>query len=48
MKLNGLNDKTLFIGLVLFRILNSLFVVTYFNPDEYWQSMEVAHNKVFG
>lgn len=32
----------------MFRILNAIFVVTYFNPDEFWQSLEIAHRIVFG
>ncbi|KAE9039008.1 GPI mannosyltransferase 3 [Phytophthora rubi] len=31
-----------------FRLWNALFVRTSFNPDEYWQSTEVAHRLVFG
>ncbi|GLD91928.1 hypothetical protein PINS_up000461 [Pythium insidiosum] len=31
-----------------FRVANALFVRTTFNPDEYWQSAEVAHRMVFG
>jgi len=31
-----------------FRILNALAIRTYFNPDEYWQSLEVAYRLVFG
>ncbi|GJT64865.1 GPI mannosyltransferase 3 [Tanacetum coccineum] len=27
---------------------NSLFVQTYFNPDEHWQALEVAHRIAFG
>lgn len=34
--------------LLVFRLLNSLVVQTMFNPDEYWQSLEVAHRMVFG
>lgn len=30
------------------RICNSLMVQTYFNPDEHWQALEVAHRTVFG
>ncbi|KNA07616.1 hypothetical protein SOVF_170180 isoform A [Spinacia oleracea] len=30
------------------RMVNSLLVQTYFNPDEHWQSLEVAHRLVFG
>ena len=38
----------LFLALWLFRAANSLVVRTYFHPDEYWQSLEVAHVAVFG
>ena len=38
----------LFISLFLFRSLNGLFVNTWFDPDETWQSLEVAHQTVFG
>ena len=40
--------RALCCALLLFRALNGLVVVTYFNPDEYWQSIEVAHRWVFG
>ncbi|KAG8372474.1 hypothetical protein BUALT_Bualt12G0069900 [Buddleja alternifolia] len=30
------------------RIINSLLVQTYFNPDEHWQALEVAHRITFG
>ncbi|CAN8011032.1 unnamed protein product [Ixodes pacificus] len=33
---------------VLFRVGGSFFVRTSFVPDEYWQSLEVAHKFVFG
>lgn len=33
---------------LLFRMMNSLLVQTYFNPDEHWQSLEVAHKIAFG
>lgn len=37
------------IGLILFVRISSVFLVkTWYVPDEYWQSLEVAHNKVFG
>ncbi|ETV98750.1 hypothetical protein, variant 2 [Aphanomyces invadans] len=39
---------TLAACLVVFRVFNALFVRTYFNPDEFWQSSEVAHHMVFG
>ncbi|KAL2338580.1 hypothetical protein Fmac_013026 [Flemingia macrophylla] len=31
-----------------FRMLNSVLVQTYFNPDEHWQGPEVAHRIAFG
>uniref|UniRef100_A0A0D9VB89 Mannosyltransferase n=1 Tax=Leersia perrieri TaxID=77586 RepID=A0A0D9VB89_9ORYZ len=31
-----------------FRAANALLVRTYFNPDEHWQCLEVAHRIVFG
>lgn len=30
------------------RILSVFFVQTWYVPDEYWQSLEVAHKQVFG
>ncbi|KAF0460341.1 GPI mannosyltransferase 3 [Gigaspora margarita] len=42
------NKKLLFSSLILFRLFNALITKTYFNPDEYWQSVEVAHYMVFG
>ena len=36
-------------GLIIgFRVWNAITVCTSFDPDEYWQSMEIAHNNVFG
>ncbi|CAI5726728.1 unnamed protein product [Peronospora effusa] len=47
--LEELVSTRLFWALVVgFRIWNALFVRTSFNPDEYWQSTEVAHRLVFG
>ena len=43
-----LSESNLFLFVLLFRIVNALTVQTYFNPDEYWQSLEVAHYDVFG
>ena len=34
--------------LVVFRTVNALLSYTAFVPDEYWQSLEVAHRMVFG
>uniref|UniRef100_A0A0E0JKE4 Mannosyltransferase n=1 Tax=Oryza punctata TaxID=4537 RepID=A0A0E0JKE4_ORYPU len=31
-----------------FRAANALLVRTYFNPDEHWQCLEVAHRIIFG
>ncbi|CAB4434386.1 unnamed protein product [Rhizophagus irregularis] len=42
------NQNRLLSCLILFRIINAIFTKTYFNPDEYWQSVEVAHYLVFG
>eukprot|EP01135_Chromosphaera_perkinsii_P010388 Nk52_evm60s2118 gene=Nk52_evmTU60s2118 len=38
----------IFLGICLFRQYNALFVSTTFSPDEYWQSLEVAHYLVYG
>lgn len=35
-------------SLMVFRVLNALLCSTSFVPDEYWQSLEVAHKMVFG
>ena len=35
-------------ALFIFRAVNALLSYTAFVPDEYWQSLEVAHNMVFG
>ncbi len=35
-------------AVVCFRVLNALCLATAFNPDEYWQSLEVAHSLAFG
>ncbi|CAH1773769.1 unnamed protein product [Owenia fusiformis] len=42
------SEKRLFLGLVAFRCINALMIQTSFVPDEYWQSLEVAHNMAFG
>lgn len=43
---SGLNG--LFFGALLFRLINALFLATYYNPDEYWQNQEIAYDMVFG
>lgn len=42
------SEKTLFLALISMRIVNSLLIQTSFVPDEFWQSLEVSHNMVFG
>ncbi|XP_076914903.1 mannosyltransferase APTG1-like [Bidens hawaiensis] len=42
------SSKKIFTLCLIFRIINSLFVQTYFNPDEHWQALEVAHRVTFG
>ena len=37
-----------FLLALAFRSLSLLLPQTYFQPDEYWQSLEVAHEHVFG
>ncbi|SCP05357.1 GPI mannosyltransferase 3, putative [Plasmodium ovale] len=44
----ALNSKNCLFFLILFRIFNCLFVRTSFFPDEYAQSVEIAHYWVFG
>ncbi|WJZ98450.1 hypothetical protein VitviT2T_016971 [Vitis vinifera] len=41
------STKTLMFCLAV-RMANSLLVQTYFNPDEHWQALEVAHSIAFG
>ena len=38
---------SLYLLLFVFRIFNAFLVQTYFDPDETWQSLEVAHLKAF-
>ncbi|KAI3747923.1 hypothetical protein L6452_10662 [Arctium lappa] len=42
------SSKKIFLLCLIFRMTNSLFVQTYFNPDEHWQALEVAHRITFG
>ncbi|CAI2734511.1 unnamed protein product [Schistosoma spindalis] len=42
------NSSRLFVCLLLFRFFNALLIQTSYVPDEYWQSIEVAHKWVFG
>lgn len=44
----GLRPVQVF-GVILFVRIVSVFVVqTWYVPDEYWQTLEVAHKQVFG
>ncbi|XP_071478286.1 GPI mannosyltransferase 3-like [Diadema antillarum] len=47
-KQKGWSDPKIVTFLLLFRWLNVALVQTSFVPDEYWQSLEVAHKMVFG
>jgi GPI mannosyltransferase 3 len=40
--------QQVFLGLIAFRILNALCVQTFFQPDEFFQSLEPAWQVVFG
>ncbi|KAL9339450.1 hypothetical protein Peur_068465 [Populus x canadensis] len=42
------SERNIFTLCLAFRIVNSLLIQTYFNPDEHWQALEVAHRIVFG
>jgi hypothetical protein len=42
------STKTVFALCLAFRVVNALLVRTYFNPDEHWQALEVAHRIAFG
>lgn len=41
-------SKLLWISLYTLRLLNALACQTFFQPDEFFQSLEVAHRLVFG
>ncbi|XP_067130582.1 GPI mannosyltransferase 3 [Centruroides vittatus] len=42
------NSGLIFIILIFHSIISSFLVQTFYVPDEYWQSLEVAHRYVFG
>ncbi|XP_078600609.1 GPI alpha-1,2-mannosyltransferase 3-like [Branchiostoma floridae x Branchiostoma japonicum] len=44
----SVGDGQLFVVLLTVRLLNAAVVQTAHVPDEYWQSVEVAHHMVFG
>ena len=41
-------SKTYIFCAVLIRVFIALATQTFFQPDEYFQSLEVAHHAVFG
>lgn len=43
-----MRDRVLFSCIFLYRLINAWLVTSYFDPDEYWQCLEVAHQQVFG
>ncbi|GAB4845153.1 Mannosyltransferase aptg1 [Ancistrocladus abbreviatus] len=40
--------RKVFLLCLAVRVINALLLQTYFNPDEHWQALEVAHHIVFG
>ena len=44
----GTKWRPLVAVLVTFRLSSAVFSQTMYHPDEYWQSLEVAHRMVFG
>ena len=40
--------RTLFFFLLAFRVINALTIRTFFQPDEHYQTTEIAHRLVFG
>ncbi|CAI9742989.1 GPI mannosyltransferase 3-like [Octopus vulgaris] len=41
-------ERNIFMALVAFRVVNALLIQTQYVPDEYWQSLEIAHSTAFG
>lgn len=42
------SSNNVFLLCLAFRFANALLLQTYFNPDEHWQALEVAHKITFG
>lgn len=42
------SDSTVLVALIAFRLLNALVVRTFFQPDEFYQSLEPAWQLAFG
>ncbi|KAJ3273333.1 hypothetical protein HDV01_004550 [Terramyces sp. JEL0728] len=45
---SNMNILKIYFMLFIFRFYNVILLKTWFDPDETWQSLEVAHNIVFG
>lgn len=45
---SAVNLRSLFVFLLAFRIVNALITRTFFQPDEHYQTTEIAHRLVFG
>lgn len=44
----GLRPVQVFSAILFVRVLSVFLVQTWYVPDEYWQTLEVAHKQVFG
>lgn len=47
MRLIIASERTIWGVLAVIRLINAMLIQTYFVPDEFWQSVEVAHKMVF-
>jgi phosphatidylinositol glycan class B len=43
-----MKSSQMLVGFVAWRLIGCLFTKSYYHPDEYYQSVEVAHKVVFG
>jgi hypothetical protein len=41
-------SKVVWLNVLIFRIICAIFNNTFYHPDEYYQSLEVAHRRVYG
>lgn len=44
----GITTSSLFLFLFIYRLINALTIITYFQADEFFQCLEPAHKLVFG
>lgn len=44
----GLRPSQVVLAILFVRILSVFLVQTWYVPDEYWQTLEVAHKQAFG